>query len=737
MAFINRWKFVVLIILIAIVAGITYQAKDLKLSYDFESFFPENSKELDDYTAYRNKFGGDADFLLLGVSLPNGLNTEVLHQLVTVKKELKALNHVQDFNSPLDLKILIQSPMGLIPATIFKESDQENWSKKLTQFHPLVLSFLDSTQSRMALRLELENNLSKVKSDSVLAQIQHIMGHTFPNGYALAGRIHGQKVILDKMGGNLKVFSLLGALLVALFLGLFFRFPWGIWAPILLLLLVSGTTAGILGLWGIPLNILGTIIPTILFVVTCSDAIHLMERYIHEIKVGENKLNALKTSFKEIGVATFLTSLTTCIGFAALLAIPIIPIQQFGIQVSIGVAVAYLLTFSFFITLILILPLPKIAPKPHKNWQYILAKTFHWVTRKPKQLWVVSILLISLSIIGSLRLSVNNQLLEDWDKSSEAYQGYVFFEDHFGGIRPIEFEVKLAQDEVVNSDLFWTEIAELSTYLTSHYDIAQLASPSTILAQINLGESLVNNQILLKTKRAFIKKILLKQRLFHPQTNTLRLFGRGKDSGGIYYTEKTKALSIFLMEREFQTFSVAPTGLAHLVDSNNVRLSYGLVQGLGLALIAVFLILLLIFQNWRPAVAALLPNLFPLLGVLAVMGFTGIEMKVSTAIVLTIVFGLAVDDTIHYMNGYLLWKKKLRSPLAALKATQFSTGKAIIITSIVLVGGFGLLIFSGFTSTYNLGLLVSIGLALAVLADLILLPLCLFTFMPKSKNDVV
>ncbi|MFT5336916.1 MAG: putative RND superfamily exporter protein [Sphingobacteriales bacterium] len=736
MAFINRWKFAVLFILLAIVAGISYQAKDLKLSYDFESFFPENSEELDNYNAYKDKFGGDADFLLLGIPLPAGFNTAVLQKLISLKKNLKNLRHVRELNSPLDLKIPIQSPMGLIPVPLFQESDQESWTNKLIQFQPLILPFLDSSQTRMALRVELENNLSKVKSDLVLAQIQGIMDGTFPNGYCLAGRIHGQKVILDKMGDNLKIFSILGALLVAFFLGLFFRFPWGIWAPILLLLLVSGTTAGVLGLCGIPLNILGTIIPTILFVVTCSDAIHLMERYIHELKNGENKLEALKTSFKEIGVATFLTSLTTCIGFAALLAIPIIPIQQFGIQVSIGVAIAYLLTFSFFITLILILPLPKIASKPHANWRRILGKTFYWITRKPKQLWMISTILIVLCILGCLRLSVNNQLLEDWDKSSDAYQGYVFFEDHFGGIRPIEFELTLGTKEIIDSDNFWLEIEELSSYLVAHYGITQLASPSTILHQLNVVDNLGGSELSMKTKRGFVKKVLKKQRLFHSPSNTLRLFGRGKDYGGIYYTAKTKALITFLEERKFQSFRVSPTGLAHLVDSNNIRLSYGLVQGIGLAVMAVFLLLLLIFRNWRPAVAAVLPNLFPLLGVLAAMGFAGIEMKVSTAIVLTIVFGLAVDDTIHYMNGYLLWKKKLVSPVAALKATQFSTGKAIIITSIVLVGGFGLLLFSGFTSTYHLGLLVSLGLLLAVPADLILLPLCLFSFMPKTKNDV-
>jgi hypothetical protein len=125
------------------------------------------------------------------------------------------------------------------------------------------------------------------------------------------------------------------------------------------------------------------------------------------------------------------------------------------------------------------------------------------------------------------------------------------------------------------------------------------------------------------------------------------------------------------------------------------------------------------------ALFSLVPNIFPILFTAGFIGFAQIDLNMSTAIVFTIAFGIAVDDTIHFLSRYQQELKNGRSRLYAVRRTYLSTGKAIIITTIILLGGFGSLMFSAFLTTFYIGLFVTMTLVLAVITDLTLLPLLL------------
>ena len=119
---------------------------------------------------------------------------------------------------------------------------------------------------------------------------------------------------------------------------------------------------------------------------------------------------------------------------------------------------------------------------------------------------------------------------------------------------------------------------------------------------------------------------------------------------------------------------------------------------------------------------ALIPNMIPLLIIGGIMGYFGIDLNVGTAVIFTIAFGIAVDDTIHFLGKLRIELNKGKSLLYALKRTYLSAGKAIIVTTIILSSGFFALITSDLQGTFNLGLLVSITLVFAVLSDLLLIP---------------
>ena len=131
----------------------------------------------------------------------------------------------------------------------------------------------------------------------------------------------------------------------------------------------------------------------------------------------------------------------------------------------------------------------------------------------------------------------------------------------------------------------------------------------------------------------------------------------------------------------------------------------------------------------------MIPNLLPLVMLGAMLGFAGVELKVSTALVFSIAFGIAVDDTIHFMSKLKLELDKGYNLMLALRRTFLSTGRAIVLTTIILVGGFLMLMFSEFLGTFYIGLLISSTLLFALIADLFFLPVLLISFFtPKKKK---
>jgi len=175
------------------------------------------------------------------------------------------------------------------------------------------------------------------------------------------------------------------------------------------------------------------------------------------------------------------------------------------------------------------------------------------------------------------------------------------------------------------------------------------------------------------------------------------------------------------------------TGSTLLLDKSNKIITYKLLYGLLFAAVVVSILMSLLYRSLKIALIALLPNLLPLIMILGIIGWADMGLKMSTIIVFTIAFGIAVDDTIHFMNRLKNELKTNNNIEKALESTFMTTGKAIVTTSIILILGFGVLLLSAFQTTFITGLLVSLALLFALFSDLILLPVLLKLFF-KGMN---
>ena len=190
-------------------------------------------------------------------------------------------------------------------------------------------------------------------------------------------------------------------------------------------------------------------------------------------------------------------------------------------------------------------------------------------------------------------------------------------------------------------------------------------------------------------------------------------------------------LDEFLEQTLDDDLSTTQSGTITLAASLSDYLVESLLLSIGLAFLFISILMAVLFRNAKLVLISLIPNVIPLIMVAGVMGVFGIDVSPGTAVIFSIAFGIAVDDTIHMLA-------RLRQEMAiglnlrdAIRTSILGTGKAVILTSLVLLGGFGALMTSRFEGTANLGALVSLTVVLALLADLLLLPALLHVMKPR------
>ena len=468
-----------------------------------------------------------------------------------------------------------------------------------------------------------------------------------------------------------------------------------------------------------------------------------------------------------------LTSITTAIGFLTLLTSSIDPICDFGIYSAAGVLIAFILAYSLLPAVLVLTPAPKVNNNVYSNtfWTKQLHNGFGFLLRNRKLVVASGLLLMIVSGIGLSKIEVNNFLLEDLSETDPFKQEFDYFEESFAGARP--FEMALIFEQGVSpwdlDALFYQE--KLDNYLTTNYGAGNLMSPVAIVKAanraLNGGKDEFhripeNAQELNKITRNLGKfgsdklvdlfyynelqalhetykdSLLVDSIMFKGhKKNWGRINGKVPDSGSTIFFEKEDSLNSFLSsELDNPYFKARITGTARLIDINNRTLATNMLGGLAIAFAVIALIVGFMFKSIKMIFISLIPNVFPLLVIAGVMGWFGIGLKVSTSIIFTIAFGIAVDDTIHFLTKLRLELAKGKSLPYAIKRTFISTGKAIIVTSLILCGGFLTLIGSDFLSVYYIGLLISITLLMAVLSDLFLLPLLIFWFYGKSYKKI-
>lgn len=711
---------------------------DTKFDYDFDKFFKPDDETTEYFNNHRQDFGTDNDFILIAIVNKSGVfDPAFLSKIDSLTREFKTLPYVKTVISPTTLTYNIRESLtGAIFQTPVIRGDRTKDSIRVFTDPSLIGNTFSSDTSAISLVVITDSNLSKNKSDIVSEALQASLSKYSFDGIHMAGRAIAQVVYIDKIQNEFGLFMGIAMVFVVIILFVTFRSFRGVIIPMVTVLTAVVWSIGILNLSGKGVNLLLNMLPPVIFVVGMSDAVHLYSRFLEELRNGASKKTAIHQTIFDTGSAAFLTSITTAIGFASLYLTGIPVLQDFGIIVAAGVIAAFAISITLLPAWLVLTDIPhRVVTKDKGNWQKFLDRLLSPMIKYRK--WVfLGTLLITIGFgFAASKLELNNFILEDLKPDEPVSQDFAFFDKNFAGVRPFELGLKLKnKNESFLSPVNLENLNKIEGYLKEYYGVSAIISPVTAAKENNRmnhggkneyyrlthsgnDESKTQRDLNNIAKTGKLKPVLSKEQTY------ARISGRTIDLGAQYFSKANADLQTFAeAEGITKTIDLEVTGTGMLVDRTNQNLVLSLGKGLAAAFLLISILMGIVFRSFKMVIIALLPNLLPLIAIGGVMAIFGIDLKMSTSIIFTIAFGIAVDDTIHFLSRYRLELLNGRSKSQALRNAYVFAGKAIILTSIILFGGFISLCFSSFQSTFYIGILVTLTLFFALAFDLTFLP---------------
>jgi len=629
--------------LLAVISGV--QVFNLKFSFDFEQFFPEGDDDLAYFQEFIKEFESDDNFLLVAIRRGEGVfEQDFLEKFHALTLKTRDLPHVVESQSLTKFVYPLKTPFAItsIPAIhIDDPSRYEADKNRILNDERFVHNLISEDATTLVIFLKTINSIQLDQAEELMLALNELVNgydfeaYHYPRACTAEfwGRPYFQKELVDMQKREVLVSALISGVLVMIILFWIFRRPWGIAVSLFSIGLGLLLFMGLLGGTGRELNAMAALYPVLMIIVGTSDVIHIMSKYIDELRKGYPQGKAIITTIKEIGLATLLTSLTTAIGFATLLTSRVRPIRDFGLNAAIGVLVAYV-TVIFFTTAVVSFfhsnQIIKLG-RAQAFWERLMEGAYHFTRHNQRSIVAAGLITLAVTLFGISLITTNYDIINNLPRGKKITEDFRYFEKALTGFRPLEVAV-YAQDGYKATDYeVVTAINEVEQYMRQNSAVQALGSITTAYKSINqmYGANRAEAYKMPETREQFDRYNRLIDKAPQTQLNVLvskdgtktRITSRIHDIGADSIKAFGQRLDQFIATNTDSTVvKFKQTGTGLIMDKNSEYVRRSLIQGLGMAILIVSLIMALLFRNWRMLIVSLIPKLFPLLLAGALLG---------------------------------------------------------------------------------------------------------------------
>ena len=721
----------------------------VKMDFSIEQLFSQNDPVINRFLNFREEFDGvdNRIFLLYESDDPFSYkNLELNKKMVYAFENIEGVSKV---TSLTNIELFTEGGEYLLSPVyenIPKSIDSLNIAKERILSSDLLKNYLISEDGKVAaILIEVSDSFNEHESrESIVKQIDELQLGTdwtwHQTGLPIIRTRYVQYMIADNITFLIPVLSML-----ILLLSLLFRSLVGLALPLIVVLLTIIWTLGFMTAAGITINIISYIIPTLLMVVGISDSVHFLVKYYKTLHLLGDKREALTQSLQKIGTAIFLTSITTAIGFGALSMVNIEIVKEFGIFTAMGVFFAFIITVLFIPSTLMLLgktPKTKLEAYSRGYRVKIVKKLITIVRGHPKKIIFTGITITIIGFFGALQINPHSKLLDDLRPGNTLLEDMRLAEDRMGSVLPVEIIITVDENENFQDIQDVAVISftdELASYISKIPEIGKVVSVSDYLKAINQAMNDGDKSFYqVPLSREIISQYMLLydsefNSLINSDLTKLRIASQIKDIDSRRSAEIEKELNTYIASVIPEGITAEVTGTAFLALRTNNYLVKNLLGSFLVALIIITFLMIVLFRSVKMAFISILPNIIPMMVMAAVLGFLQIPLRPATAMTFAVAFGIAVDDTLHYLIRYRMELSKQHYRQAN-DSTMLGTGIAMMSTTAILSAGFLVLILSQFTPTVEFGMLSVITIVTALIGDLTFLPALLSQIKPKIKN---
>jgi len=492
-------------------------------------------------------------------------------------------------------------------------------------------------------------------------------------------------------------------------------------------------TAAFMVLADIPLNILTMIVPSLIIVIGSTEDIHLLSEYIEGVHEKGARELAIEFMISRLGVAILITSLTTFLGFASITVNKIEILRQFGMAAAFGLFVNPVITVLWVpVYLRFFGPLKSVGHKddgPRKTTIFDTLATRLTILINTRRRGLILGLTGAALLIGLFGMNVrlDNDILGIFKESSPIRQRTAAMSEKLPGVQTFYVRITGGYKDAFRKPENLRQIAVVQDFIrkTGIYDASYSLSDTLrhINKEMHQGDpaydKIPESEALVSQYLLFIHDDDLSHYANH-DFSEINLMVRHSMSSSDQQKKSLARLKTFMDTTLNPHFNVAFTGESILILEGADSIAEGQAKSIALLLVIIFLIMSLLFVNFKAGILSLIPNVFPVLILFGTMGLLDIPLNIGTAMVAAIAIGIAVDDTLHFMIRYNKEMLRLKDQDQAMEVCIHTELAPVVSTSLALTMGFAILAFSQFITIVQFGLLSALVMLSALVGDLFL-----------------
>ncbi|EID7697027.1 MMPL family transporter [Vibrio parahaemolyticus] len=751
----TKYSLLVLLATIFLIIIATIGGKNLYFRGDYDIFFDGTNKQLLAFDEIQTTFA-KTDNLAIVIAPEDGdiftPQTLSLIQKITVDAwqvpyssrvdSIANYQHTEAFDDDLLVEDLLYSEYELTPERISKV-------KSIALSEPVLKSALvsekgDVTVVNITVQLPEMDKTAEVEEvvSSINAMIDRYQ-RAYPDvTFHKAGIIAMNHAFMTAAQDDSSTLVPTMLVVILVFLTIMLRSILSVIATLIVIIGSVMATMGISGWAGMFLSTATVNVPTLIMTLAVADCVHVIATMRQSMKNGFTKVQSIERSIALNFVPILITSVTTAIGFLMMNMSDSPVLRDFGNLSALGVMVACFLSVTLLPALLKLLPI-HVKMETSQDQKHVMDRLGDFVISQRRALLPLSVAVIVVCASLIPLNKVNDESVEYFGQRNEFRQAADFMEERISGMTNISIAIKTNESQGIAAPDFLNTIGEFSSWLRDQPETDHVATLADVYKRLNKnmhGDD--EAYYLLPQERELAAQYLLLYEMSLPygldlnnqinvDKSSIKMVLTVANLGSVELVDLENRIYQWFAEHapQYQVVASSPSLMfAHIGETNMASM----LSTLPITLVLISALLIFALRSVRLGLISLMPNIAP-----AVIGFglwaliSG-EINLGLSVVVTLTLGIVVDDAVHFLSKYQRARREGQTAEQAVRYAFHTVGRALWITTVVLVAGFSVLAMSSFRLNADMGQLSAIVIFIALVVDFLFLPTLLMLFDKKA-----